>query len=145
MEIIIRENDSLPIYEQIVREVKKAIIKKEIMPGDMMPSIRALARELEISVITTKRAYEELEKEQLIYSVPGKGFYVKERNRELLKEDQIRQIEEKMMDAVQQAKGDGSVSSGAEKNVGNVLCGRAIVCLEYYNVSMWRGRIRDLH
>ena len=102
--IIIRENDSLPIYEQIVREVKKAIIKKEIMPGDMMPSIRALARELEISVITTKRAYEELEKEQLIYSVAGKGFYVKERNRELLKEDQIRQIEEKMMDAVEQAK-----------------------------------------
>ena len=96
MEIIIRENDSLPIYEQIVREVKKAIIKKEIMPGDMMPSIRALARELEISVITTKRAYEELEKEQLIYSVAGKGFYVKARNRELLKEDQIRQIEEKM-------------------------------------------------
>ena len=90
MEIIIRENDSLPIYEQIVREVKKAIIKKEIMPGDMMPSIRALARELE--------------KEQLIYSVAGKGFYVKERNRELLKEDQIRQIEEKMMDAVEQAK-----------------------------------------
>lgn len=97
-------NDSLPIYEQIVREVKKAIIKKEIMPGDMMPSIRALARELEISVITTKRAYEELEKEQLIYSVAGKGFYVKARNRELLKEDQIRQIEEKMMDAVEQAK-----------------------------------------
>ena len=93
MEIIIRENDSLPIYEQIVREVKKAIIKKEIMPGDMMPSIRALARELEISVITTKRAYEELEKEQLIYSVAGKGFYVKARNRELLKEDQIRQID----------------------------------------------------
>ena len=85
MEIIIRENDSLPIYEQIVREVKKAIIKKEIMPGDMMPSIRALARELEISVITTKRAYEELEKEQLIYSVAGKGFYVKARNREKLK------------------------------------------------------------
>ena len=68
------------------------------MPGDMMPSIRALARELEISVITTKRAYEELEKEQLIYSVAGKGFYVKARNRELLKEDQIRQIEEKMME-----------------------------------------------
>ena len=145
MEIIIRENDSLPIYEQIVREVKKAIIKKEIMPGDMMPSIRALARELEISVITTKRAYEELEKEQLIYSVAGKGFYVKARNRELLKEDQIRQIEEKMMDAVEQAKEMGVSLRELKKSVGNVLCGRAIVCLEYYNVSMWRGRIRDLH
>ena len=104
MQLLISTTSMTPIYEQIVREVKKAIIKKEIMPGDMMPSIRALARELEISVITTKRAYEELEKEQLIYSVAGKGFYVKERNRELLKEDQIRQIEEKMMDAVEQAK-----------------------------------------
>ena len=78
MEIIIRENDSLPIYEQIVREVKKAIIKKEIMPGDMMPSIRALARELEISVITTKRAYEELEKEHadIEYYDPWVSKYV---------------------------------------------------------------------
>ena len=92
-----------------------------------------------------KRAYEELEKEQLIYSVAGKGFYVKARNRELLKEDQIRQIEEKMMDAVEQAKEMGVSLRELKKNVGNVLCGRAIVCLEYYNVSMWRGRIRDLH
>lgn len=107
MEIIIRENDSLPIYEQIVREIKKAIIKKEIRPGDLLPSIRALARELEISVITTKRAYEELEKEKLIYSVAGKGFYVKEPNRERLKEDQLCEIEEKMVHVVEQAKDMG--------------------------------------
>lgn len=107
MEIIIRENDSLPIYEQIVREIKKAIIKKEIRPGDLLPSIRSLARELEISVITTKRAYEELEKEKLIYSVVGKGFYVKEPNRERLKEDQLCEIEEKMVHVVEQAKDMG--------------------------------------
>lgn len=107
MEIIIRENDSLPIYEQIVREIKKAIIKKEIRPGDLLPSIRFLARELEISVITTKRAYEELEKEKLIYSVAGKGFYVKEPNRERLKEDQLCEIEEKMVHVVEQAKDMG--------------------------------------
>lgn len=107
MEIIIRENDSLPIYEQIVREIKKAIIKKEIRPGDLLPSIRSLARELEISVITTKRAYEELEKEKLIYSVAGKGFYVKEPNRERLKEDQLCEIEERMVHVVEQAKDMG--------------------------------------
>ena len=107
LEIIIRENDSLPIYEQIVREIKKAIIKKEIRPGDLLPSIRSLARELEISVITTKRAYEELEKEKLIYSVAGKGFYVKEPNRERLKEDQLCEIEEKMVHVVEQAKDMG--------------------------------------
>lgn len=107
MEIIIRENDSLPIYEQIVREIKKAIIKKEIRPGDLLPSIRSLARELEISVITTKRAYEELEKEKLIYSVAGKGFYVKEPNRERLKEDHLCEIEEKMVHVVEQAKDMG--------------------------------------
>lgn len=107
MEIMIRENDTLPIYEQIVREVKKAIIKKEIRPGDLLPSIRSLARELEISVITTKRAYEELEKEKLIYSVAGKGFYVKEPNRERLKEDQLCEIEEKLVHVVEQAKDMG--------------------------------------
>lgn len=107
LEIIIRENDTLPIYEQIVREVKKAIIKKEIRPGDLLPSIRSLARELEISVITTKRAYEELEKEKLIYSVAGKGFYVKEPNRERLKEDQLCEIEEKLLHVVEQAKDMG--------------------------------------
>lgn len=96
MEILIRENDHLPIYEQIVREIKKSIVKKELLPEEMLPSIRSLARELEISVITTKRAYEELEKQGLIYSAAGKGFYVKEPNRAKLKEEQLRQVEEKM-------------------------------------------------
>lgn len=104
MEIIIRENDVLPIYEQIIRELKKAIVKKELLPGDMLPSIRSLARDLGISVITTKRAYEELEKQQLIYSVAGKGFYVKQPNREKLREEQLRQVEEKLAGVIAESK-----------------------------------------
>lgn len=104
MEILIRENENLPIYEQIVREIKKSIVKKEILPGDMLPSIRSLARDLEISVITTKRAYEELEKQGLIFSVVGKGFYVKEPNHEKLKEEQLRQVEEKMAAVIRECR-----------------------------------------
>lgn len=104
MEILIRENDVLPIYEQIMRELKKAIVKKELLPGDMLPSIRSLARDLGISVITTKRAYEELEKQQLIYSVAGKGFYVKQPNREKLKEEQLCQVEEKLTGVIAEGK-----------------------------------------
>ena len=104
MNIVLRESDSMPIYEQIVREIKNAIIKKIMLPGDMLPSIRSLAKDLEISVITTKRAYEELEKQDLIYSMAGKGFYVKEPNRERLREERLRQIEAKMMDVIRECK-----------------------------------------
>lgn len=96
MNIIIRTDVHTPIYEQIVQEIKKAIIKKEIKPREMLPSIRSLARDLEVSVITTKRAYEELEKEGLIYSEAGKGFYVKAPDRERMREEQLRNLEEKM-------------------------------------------------
>lgn len=104
MNIVLGERDSMPIYEQIVREIKNAIIKKIMLPGDMLPSIRSLAKDLEISVITTKRAYEELEKQDLIYSVAGKGFYVKEPNRERLKEERLCQIERKMIDVIRECK-----------------------------------------
>ena len=78
MKITINQNGTLAIYEQIVNQLRNAILTGELSPGEGMPSIRALASELEISVITTKRAYEELEKENLIRSVAGKGFYVRE-------------------------------------------------------------------
>lgn len=74
MNIFIKEESSLPIYEQIVSAVKNSILNHELAPGDMLPSIRSLAKSLGISVITTKRAYEELEKQGLIYSEQGKGF-----------------------------------------------------------------------
>lgn len=93
MNIILNSESNLSIYEQIIKSIKNSIIKEEIIPGDMLPSIRSLARDLGISVITTKRAYEELEKEDLIYSVQGKGFYVKEPNKEKLKEQQLKSFE----------------------------------------------------
>lgn len=96
MNIIIKTEDHTPIYEQIVQGIKKALIKKELSPGEMLPSIRLLAKDLEVSVITTKRAYEELEKEGLIYSEAGKGFYVKAPDRERMREQQLRRLEEKL-------------------------------------------------
>lgn len=94
MNIILGTENNLSIYEQIVKSIKNSIIKEEITPGDMLPSIRSLARDLQISVITTKRAYEELEKEGLVYSVQGKGFYVKEPNLEKLREEQLKEFED---------------------------------------------------
>ncbi len=93
MNIILDTESNISIYEQIIKSIKNSIIQEEILPGDMLPSIRSLARDLQISVITTKRAYEELEKEGLIYSVHGKGFYVKEPNRQKLREEQLKEFE----------------------------------------------------
>lgn len=104
MNIILNTESNLSIYEQIIKSIKNSIIKEEISPGDMLPSIRSLARDLQISVITTKRAYEELEKEGLIYSVPGKGFYIKEPNREKLKESQFKEFEDQFDNLIQEGK-----------------------------------------
>ena len=90
MNIFIKEESSLPIYEQIVSAVKNSILNHELAPGDMLPSIRSLAKSLGISVITTKRAYEELEKQGLIYSEQGKGFFVSRFNPNILLEEQLK-------------------------------------------------------
>lgn len=100
MQINISTMSTLAIYEQIVNQIKDAIIKKELLPGEAMPSIRNLAKDLQISVITTKRAYEELEKEGLLKSVAGKGFYVCEHNTEFLKEKQTVMLENRFADVV---------------------------------------------
>lgn len=96
MNIIISDKSSLAIYEQIIRQIKEAIMENKILPGEMLPSIRSLARDLKISVITTKRAYEELEAEGLIYAEAGKGFYVAQQNTDFLREKQICMLEEEM-------------------------------------------------
>lgn len=96
MKIIISNTSNLAIYEQIIRQIKDAIIAKEIQAEEMLPSIRSLAKDLQISVITTKRAYEELEKEGLIYSVAGKGFYVARQNTDMLKEKKIQMLEDEL-------------------------------------------------
>ena len=96
MNILISNASGVPIYEQVYRQIKNAIVSGELAPGELLPSIRALAKDLRISVITTKRAYDELEKDGYIYTVAAKGSYVAEKNLQLVREEQLRRIEEHM-------------------------------------------------
>lgn len=104
MNIIISNSGEVPIYEQIVSQIKNSIISGELEPGEGLPSLRFLARELRVSVISTKRAYEELEREGYIRSVPGKGSFVAEVNQELLREEQYRKVEAYLGGAVEAAR-----------------------------------------
>ena len=93
MEIIIRNTGGQPIYEQIYSQLKAQIIAGVLTPGEALPSIRALAKDLKISVITTKRAYDELEAEGFLYTVAGKGCFVAAKNLDLIREQQLRELE----------------------------------------------------
>lgn len=104
MKIIISNSSNEPIYEQIGSQIKGMIIKGELGEGEALPSIRGLARDLQISVITTKRAYEELEKEGFIETMQGKGSFVAMQNKELIKEKKLKIIEEKLLEVVQESK-----------------------------------------
>ncbi|NLU51668.1 MAG: GntR family transcriptional regulator [Clostridiaceae bacterium] len=101
MNIIISNSSQEPIYEQITRQIKNMIIKGELAENELLPSIRSLAKDLQISVITTKKAYEELEKDGYITTVPGKGSFVAAQNKELLKEMRLKIVEEKLVEAVE--------------------------------------------
>ena len=94
MNIVISNASGAPIYEQICSQIKAGIISGELAEGDALPSMRLLAKELRISVITTKRAYEELEREGFLVTYPGKGSFVAGKNLELIREERLRQIEE---------------------------------------------------
>lgn len=107
MDIIIRNTGEVPIYDQITRQIKSLILKGELREGEALPSMRLLARELRISVITTKRAYEELEREGFLTMVPGKGCFVAPRNLELVREDALRRAEEHLGAAVEVARTGG--------------------------------------
>ena len=107
MKITILPQGTLAIYEQIVNQLKNEIVTNELKQGEALPSIRALAADLGVSVITTKRAYEELEKEGLIRSVAGKGFYVCEYNTDYLKEKQLVMLEKRMSEVIYEAKQAG--------------------------------------
>ncbi|WP_432409379.1 GntR family transcriptional regulator [Wukongibacter sp. M2B1] len=107
MNIIISNSSKDPIYLQIVNQIRNQIINEELGEDDMLPSIRGLAKELQISVITTKRAYEELEKEGFINTVSGKGSFVASHNKELLREKRMRRIEEKLLGAVEEGRALG--------------------------------------
>lgn len=104
MQIIISNHSKEPIYEQIYAQIKKHILTNELKAGDPLPSMRALAKDLDLSVITTKRAYEELEKRGFIYSIVGKGSFVSEQNHEFMKERKMKVIEEQLLTAIHNSK-----------------------------------------
>ena len=104
MNIIISNSSDQPIYQQIADQIKDHIMKGLLEEAEPLPSIRSLAKELHISVITTKRAYDELEKEGFIVTIAGKGSYVAAQNKELLRENRIKIVEEKLYEAVIAAK-----------------------------------------
>lgn len=111
MNLFIDNKSGSPIYDQIYTQIKNEILNGNLQPDEALPSIRALARDLRISVITTKRAYDELEKEGFLYAVPAKGFFVAAKNTELLREENLKQIEAHLTEAVRLA-----ASCGLGKN-----------------------------
>jgi GntR family transcriptional regulator len=107
MDIIISNASQKPIYEQITSQIKNMIITGALQEGEMLPSMRLLAKELRISVITTKRAYEDLERDGFIETVTGKGSFVAGENIEFIKEERLRIAERHLQDAVDVAKSSG--------------------------------------
>ena len=120
MDIIISNSSGKPIYEQIANQIKEQIMAGSLQAGDALPSMRLLARELRISVITTKRAYEELERDGFLESVPGKGCFVAPQNREFLREAQLRNVEEHLSLAVAEAR-KGALSLDELQEMLNLL------------------------
>lgn len=103
MDIIISNSSGVPIYEQIEEQIKSQIMTGSLLEGDALPSMRVLAKELKISIITTKRAYEDLEKDGFIYSIMGKGSFVKKINGDIVKENLMFAIQEILETAVDKA------------------------------------------
>ena len=117
MNIIISNSSNEPIYEQIKEQIKNKIVSNELKTGDLLPSIRNLAKDLRISVITTKNAYEELEKEGYVETIPSKGTYVASKNIEIIKEEQMKKVENLIETAVSIAK----ISKISKKEVNDIL------------------------
>lgn len=107
MELYISNAGQEPIYAQITRQIKQQILSGKLKEGDALPSIRLLAKELRISVITTKRAYEDLEAEGFIVTTPGKGSFVAPQNPELQREEMLKQVEQHLQNAVDTARRGG--------------------------------------
>ena len=104
MKIIISNNADRPLYQQIEDQIKDAILKEELVEGDALPSIRAFANDLKVSVLTIRRVYEELEREGFVTSQVGIGTFVSARNLELLRDSKRRLVEQKMFDVIRTAK-----------------------------------------
>lgn len=104
MDITVNGSTHEPIYEQISEQIKGLIINQQLKPGEALPSIRRLAGELNISVITTKRAYDELEKEGFIETIIGKGCFVSKDNKDFIKEKKIRMVEDKLAEVIKESR-----------------------------------------
>ena len=124
MNIVISNKDDRPIYEQITSQMKNMILSGKLEEGSQLPSIRALAKDLRISVITTKRAYKELERDGFIITVAGKGSYVAENNSAVLKEEKMKQLEENVRRLIEEAYNSG-ISKEEVKEIFDI-------CLEEY-------------
>lgn len=111
MQIVIDNRSGDPIYDQITRQIKAQIIGGTLLPDEALPSIRNLAKDLRISVVTTKRAYDELEHEGFLYTVAGKGCFVAQKNLELVREEHLRKIETHLSEALRIA-----AQAGIDKN-----------------------------
>ncbi len=107
LEVLISNTSTLPIYDQIAQQIKDAILSGELEAGTLLPSIRSLANDLHISVITTKRAYADLEQAGFVESVQGKGTFVAGGSLEMLREERLRSIEERLSSTVAEAKAAG--------------------------------------
>lgn len=123
MDIIISNASDKPIYEQIASQIKNYILTGSLMAGDALPSMRVLAKELRISVITTKRAYEELEHDGFIETVTGKGSFVAAKNMDFLREEALRQVEAALQTAVDTAQRSGIAASEVQQMLAILLEG----------------------
>ena len=112
MDILISNASDKPIYEQITDQIKGLILNGTLSAGDALPSIRYLARELRISVITTKRAYSDLERDGFIATVTGKGTFVADKNIDFLREERLRQIDQHLLSAIEAARQAGISLNG---------------------------------
>ena len=122
MEIYLSNSSGVPIYAQITGQIRAKIFAGELREGDALPSIRQLAKDLRISVITTKRAYEDLEQAGLIYTQPGRGSFVAAQNPELCREEALRRVERHLTDAIEAAR-EGGVTGDEVRETLNVLLG----------------------
>ncbi len=117
MEIILSSASDRPIYEQITSQIKEMIMKGELKPGEAMPSMRKLAKDLHVSVITTQRAYDDLVKDGFIVTVPAKGTFVSAQNQDFIREENLRRIEKLLSDAASLGRENGLSLEELEKTL----------------------------
>lgn len=115
------QNSGVPIYQQIAEQLKTDILAGKLKEGEYLPSIRGLAKDLKISVITTMKAYEQLEAEGLVTAAQGKGFYVNAQDSEMLKEQHLRKVEEALLEAIRAADIAGMTDQELQKTLQTLL------------------------